>query len=225
MSISERIFTLLSDQGKTQTAFAKYLGVRVATVSSWKARNIDPSADLLGKIAGFLGVSVDYLCTGKEFTAEPLTAERHIGLLLFIKREEYASVAIMPQNLLGDHDVFADTYAAVVYLEECDFIKQVPDVDVPADKRHGNSATYRLTERGIAYVERYCGGDTANVVRKQGIFGDGNHHNAVTIGGDGATALSEFERELLRIYATLDARSKNALLSYAYDLERGAGDK
>lgn len=129
MTISARIFELLSQQGKTQTALATSIGVRVATVTAWKKQGTDPSADLLAGIAEFFGVSVNYLCTGKEYAA--------------------------------------------------------------ADVR-------------------------------QGVFGDGNHHNAVNIGG--SCELSEFESELLRIYATLDARSKNALLTFAYDLERGAGD-
>ncbi|MDE7191922.1 MAG: helix-turn-helix domain-containing protein [Clostridia bacterium] len=55
---------------------------------------------------------------------------------------------------------------------------------------------------------------------KQGIFGDGNNGNVVAIGdGAAAPAVSEFERELLRIYGSLDAKRKYALLSYAYNLE------
>lgn len=54
---------------------------------------------------------------------------------------------------------------------------------------------------------------------KQGIFGDGNNGNVVAIGDGAATAVSEFEQELLRIYASLDAKGKCALLTYAYNLE------
>ena len=131
MTISNRIFALLKEQHKTQTDIAAAIGVRQATVSAWKAQNTNPSADLLAGIAAFLGVSIDYLCTGKECAA--------------------ASV-------------------------------------------------------------------------NQNIVGDGNHHNAVNIGGvEGA--LSEFEQELLRVYAALDARGKNALLSFAYDLEKKTEEK
>ena len=129
MTISNRIFELLAEQHKTQTALANAIGVRVATVSAWKASGCDPSANLIAPIAEYLGVSCDYLCTGKPFTPAAL--------------------------------------------------------DV-----------------------------------KQGIFGDGNNNNAVTIhDGTAAPAVSEFERELLRIYGSLDAKRKYALLSYAYNLE------
>ena len=129
MTISNRIFELLAEQHKTQTALANAIGVRVATVSAWKASGCDPSANLIAPIAEYLGVSCDYLCTGKPFTPAAL--------------------------------------------------------DV-----------------------------------KQGIFGDGNNNNAVTINdGTAAPAVSEFERELLRIYGSLDAKRKYALLSYAYNLE------
>ncbi|WP_251611962.1 helix-turn-helix domain-containing protein [Pumilibacter muris] len=55
----------------------------------------------------------------------------------------------------------------------------------------------------------------------QGIFGDENHHNVVTINGTAALELSEFETELLQIFGELSTRQKNALLSYAYELKEG----
>lgn len=61
-------------------------------------------------------------------------------------------------------------------------------------------------------------------IHQQGIFGDRNENNTVTINGDGAVKLTEFESELLRVYSALDARGKNALLSYAYDLEKPTSD-
>lgn len=221
MSISERVFALLSEQGKTQTALANYIGVRIATVSSWKVRHIDPSADLLEKIACFFDVSIDYLCTGNEKYDAPLLSDNHVALLVCIKKAGYANAAALPRNLLGDHNEYADTYAAIEYLLKCDFIEGVADVDVPKDKQSGHP-TYRLTERGVAYIDRHVGGGSGNLY--QGVFGDGNHHNAVNIGGAAGT-LSEFEQELLRVYAALDARGKNALLSFAYDLEKKIEDK
>lgn len=129
MTISSRIFALLKEQGKTQTALATYIGIRVATVSAWKAQNTDPSANLLEKIAEFFGVSVDYLVTGKEYAPAP--------------------------------------------------------------------------------------SQTVN----QGIFGDRNHNNTVTINGNVPLEVSEIEGELLKVCASLDIRRKNALLTYAYKLE------
>lgn len=129
MTISSRIFALLKEQNKTQTALATYIGIRVATVSAWKAQNTDPSANLLEKIAEFFGVSVDYLVTGKEYAPAP--------------------------------------------------------------------------------------SQTVN----QGIFGDRNHNNTVTINGNVPLEVSEIEGELLKVCASLDIRRKNALLTYAYKLE------
>lgn len=134
MTISNRIFTLLKEQHKTQTDVANAIGVRQATVSAWKAQNTNPSADLIAPIAAYLGVSCDYLCTGEEYTP----AARDV---------------------------------------------------------------------------------------KQGIFGNGNNNNAVTIhDGTAAVGVSEFERELLRIYGSLDAKRKNALLTFAYNLESEGGN-
>ncbi len=129
MSISSRIFDLLKNQKKSQGALSTALGIRQATVSSWKTKGTTPAADLLEKIAEFFDVSVDYLVTGKEYASSP-------------------------------------------------------------------SQTV------------------------QGIFGDRNSNNTVTIHGNGTVEISDFESELIRIYAGLDMRRKNALLSRAYELEK-----
>lgn len=54
----------------------------------------------------------------------------------------------------------------------------------------------------------------------QQIIGDRNTNNTVMFTGGGAVNLSEYERELLKLCATFDMRQKNALLSYAYGLEK-----
>lgn len=36
MTISERIFTLLKEQGKKQTSLAEHAGVRPSTITDWK---------------------------------------------------------------------------------------------------------------------------------------------------------------------------------------------
>lgn len=125
----ERIFNLLKEKGITQSALAEKIGVRQATISDWKRKKTTPSADTIGLIAEILGVSTDYLITGKEYAPSPSR--------------------------------------------------------------------------------------TVN----QGIFGDRNHNNTVTINGNGTVEISEFESELIRICASLDIRRKNALLTYAYKLE------
>ena len=66
MEIYERIFELLGNKRSRQLELAKAIGVSTQTVSSWKTRGSDPSAKLISSIADFLGVSTDYLLTGKE---------------------------------------------------------------------------------------------------------------------------------------------------------------
>lgn len=125
----ERIFNLLKEKGITQSALADKIGVRQATISDWKRKKTTPSAETIGLIAEILGVSTDYLITGKEYAPAP--------------------------------------------------------------------------------------SQTVN----QGIFGDRNHNNTVTINGSTPLEVSEIEGELLKVCASLDIRRKNALLTYAYKLE------
>ena len=125
----DRIFNLLKEKGITQSALADKIGVRQATISDWKRKKTTPSAETIGLIAEILGVSTDYLITGKEYSPSPSQSVN------------------------------------------------------------------------------------------QGIFGDRNHNNTVTINGNAPLEVSEIEGELLKVCASLDIRRKNALLTYAYKLE------
>lgn len=77
MTISERVFTLLEAQNKKQADLARALGVRQNTVTNWKKANYNPDAGHIEAIAAFLGVSIDYLVTGRE----PATAFLNQGII------------------------------------------------------------------------------------------------------------------------------------------------
>lgn len=66
MTISERMFTLLEEKGKKSVDLSIALGVGTGQISTWKKRNTDPPAKYLTKICEFLGVSYEFLLTGKE---------------------------------------------------------------------------------------------------------------------------------------------------------------
>lgn len=226
MDINERIFTTLKAQGKTQSDLARALDVRDATISEWKRNRTTPSAATCGRVAEYLGVSVDYLVRGKEFISGVLElSQNHIALLLFIRRAEYAGLSTVPADLLGDKDDYSDNYSAVEYLEKCDLIRQVAHVKVPKEKYTSNDRDkyYCVAERGYAYIENHVGGAYGKI--NQGIFGDRNQNNTITFNGGSGEKLTEFEEELLKVCAGLNMRHKNALLNYAYDLEKQATDK
>ncbi len=56
-----RIKELRTAQGLTQVEFAKCLSVSKQAVSNWENNNIQPSIEMLIRIADFFGVSTDYL--------------------------------------------------------------------------------------------------------------------------------------------------------------------
>ncbi len=73
---------------------------------------------------------------------------------------------------------------------------------------------------GVSIDYLVTGHEAQHSIVAQGIFGNENSHNVVTINGT-AAELSEFETELLQIFGELSTRQKNSLLSYAYDLKEG----
>lgn len=66
MTITERIFVELLQKNIAQKDFAMKIDVNEKTVSAWKRNNSLPPADKLSKISDCLGVSLEYLITGKE---------------------------------------------------------------------------------------------------------------------------------------------------------------
>lgn len=56
-----RILELLEEKGVSQKQLATAIGVSTGNVSDWKVGRAKPSIEVLGRIADFFGVSVDYL--------------------------------------------------------------------------------------------------------------------------------------------------------------------
>lgn len=59
--LSKNIYDLRLSYGWTQVQLAQKLGVTKQTVSNWENDNIQPSIDMLVKLAKIFNVSTDYL--------------------------------------------------------------------------------------------------------------------------------------------------------------------
>ena len=59
--LNQRIRTLRLARNISQVELAKRLGVSKQSVSNWENDNIQPSIEMLKKLAGVFGVSTDYL--------------------------------------------------------------------------------------------------------------------------------------------------------------------
>ena len=63
----ERIKALRLSLGMNQVEFAKTLSVTKQSVSNWENENIQPSIDMLTKIAKLYSISTDYLLGLQDF--------------------------------------------------------------------------------------------------------------------------------------------------------------
>lgn len=61
MLISERIFALMKELHMTQKEFSRQTGIAESTISDWKRKKLNPSADKLAIISKVLGISLDAL--------------------------------------------------------------------------------------------------------------------------------------------------------------------
>ncbi len=69
MTICERMFEVMDQQGITAYALCQKTGLSNSTLSNWRSRNTDPPAKYLVPICEILGCSVIYLLTGKDEAA------------------------------------------------------------------------------------------------------------------------------------------------------------
>ena len=68
MIISERVFYLLKEKNITQSEFGKRVGIANSTISDWKRKKTNPSADKIMDICNVLDVTPETLLTGKELS-------------------------------------------------------------------------------------------------------------------------------------------------------------
>lgn len=86
MIISERIFKILEDKNMSQNAFAKQVGLASSTISDWKTKKTNPSADKIMDICMVLEVTPEQLLTGKgiddgyvEYKSKKMKSEPEIS--------------------------------------------------------------------------------------------------------------------------------------------------
>lgn len=66
MMISERIYRYMAERGMSQVEFAARTGISQSTVSDWKRKGTNPSADKIMIICDVLDISPYELLTGAE---------------------------------------------------------------------------------------------------------------------------------------------------------------
>ena len=65
-----RVRKLLKEKKSTQKTLAEYLDLSLRTLENWMSRGIYPILPEGYKIAMFLGVSIEFLVTGKKTVAD-----------------------------------------------------------------------------------------------------------------------------------------------------------
>jgi len=85
--LGKRINELRHAVGWNQVELAKRLGVAKQTVSNWENDNIQPSIDMLVRLAKLFGVSTDYLLgldrsTKLDVEGLPISFVAHLTMLI-----------------------------------------------------------------------------------------------------------------------------------------------
>jgi SOS-response transcriptional repressor LexA len=124
MDFSERLEILIKAKNTSQKAMAEYLGIRRPSISDWKNLGTIPGADTAIKLAQFLGVSVEYLITGKDKAG--LTPEQRNLLRNYDKldKRDKETVLDLIETMLKKQNkeeiVYSDTVSVALETKEAE---------------------------------------------------------------------------------------------------------
>jgi transcriptional regulator with XRE-family HTH domain len=98
MTISDRIFEKLEQKKMSQKEFSEATGIAQSTISEWKKKKINPSADKIMIICSTLEVTPEWLLSGVERSG---TRGRKTSLYVVEKNSEIGKL-IANYNLLRE---------------------------------------------------------------------------------------------------------------------------
>ena len=90
MTINERLFKVMKDNGISIRELARRTGITASTISDWNTKHTNPTAEKIPVICDALGISTSYLLRGTEETDFILTNEEK-NLIESIRNMEDAS--------------------------------------------------------------------------------------------------------------------------------------
>lgn len=94
MTINERMFEVMKKNNVKSIDVADYLRVTKSVISNWKNRGTDPPASYIEPICELLGISIEYLLTGKEDSSTNCTHEN----ITENEKELLESFRILPER-------------------------------------------------------------------------------------------------------------------------------
>ena len=92
--LNEKIKKLRSSYNMSQVDLARQLGVSKQCVSNWENDNVQPSVEMLVKIAKFFNVSADYLLDKNK---------KNVLDVQGLSDTEIAHIKLLIQDLTGKH--------------------------------------------------------------------------------------------------------------------------
>ncbi|MCR5203683.1 MAG: helix-turn-helix domain-containing protein [Lachnospiraceae bacterium] len=102
MTISERIFEKIEELKITQKRFCELTGIKQTTVSEWKKKKTNPSADKIMVICSVLSVTPEWLLSGTEVNS---SRRNQVDWFVIDRESELGSIVIeynrMNQNMRG----------------------------------------------------------------------------------------------------------------------------
>lgn len=111
MLISQKIFALMEERGMTQKDFSEQTEISQSTISDWKRKKTNPSADKILKICEVLQVTPDELLSERDCkeTDPEIDCDHILGQEEHILVESFRRLDIkQKQRLLGYLEALSD---------------------------------------------------------------------------------------------------------------------
>ncbi|MBO5071193.1 MAG: helix-turn-helix transcriptional regulator [Roseburia sp.] len=100
MLISERIYKYMEEKGISQIEFAKRTGISQSTISDWRRKGTNPSADKIMTICEVLDISPYELLSGTE--NKKMKEYKQTDCIVIDKQSNEYALVEMYQNLNRD---------------------------------------------------------------------------------------------------------------------------
>ena len=108
MLISERIYKYLAEKGMSQIEFAKKTGISQSTISDWRRKGTNPSADKIMIICEVLEISPYELLLGTENEKHKIYKE--LDYIIIDKQSKEYILIDMYRNMNLDEKKHLETY-------------------------------------------------------------------------------------------------------------------
>lgn len=98
----------MEDRGVDAADLAAGTGIKSNVISDWKTKKTNPRADKISRICEFLGVTCDFLLTGKEQEGVTILSDEEKELITEFKKLDFKGRSAVMSAIVAEQERMTD---------------------------------------------------------------------------------------------------------------------